>query len=86
MQWPLYRHLPDSELWDLIAYLKHGLKPVSNKIPENDESSDHWVSFYTPDRIGVYPFPVFPAGNEEFHLIEIGRRWRIANCPGQVSG
>jgi len=27
-----------------------------------------------------------PAGNEEFHLIEIGRRWRIANCPGQVSG
>jgi hypothetical protein len=66
MQWPLYRHLPDNELWDIIAYLKHGLKPVSNKIPENDESSDHWVSFYTPERIGVYPFPVFPAGNEEF--------------------
>jgi hypothetical protein len=66
MQWPLYRHLPDNELWDIIAYLKHGLKAVKNLVPENDESPDHWVSFYTPERIGVYPFPVFPAGNEEF--------------------
>ena len=66
MQWPLYRHLPDNELWDVIAYLKHGLKPVSNKVPDNDEPAAGWASFYTPDKIGVYPFPVFPAANEEF--------------------
>jgi hypothetical protein len=66
MQWPLYRHLPDNELWDIIAYLKHGLKPVSNKVPDNDEPPGGWASFYTPEKIGLYPFPVFPAGNEEF--------------------
>jgi mono/diheme cytochrome c family protein len=66
MQWPLYRHLPDNELWDIIAYLKHGLKAVSNKVPDSEGPPDFWVSFYTPDMIGVYPFPVFPAGNEEF--------------------
>jgi hypothetical protein len=66
MQWPLYRHLPDNELWDIIAYLKHGLKAVKNLVPDNEEPSDHWISFYTPARIGVYPFPVFPGGNEEF--------------------
>jgi hypothetical protein len=66
MQWTLIRHMPDNEIWDIIAYLQHGLKPVSNKVPDNEEPADHWVSFYTPDRIGVYPFPVFPAGNEEF--------------------
>jgi mono/diheme cytochrome c family protein len=66
MPWPFFRHLPDNELWDIIAYLRHGIKAVSNKVPENDEPADHWVSFYTPDKIGVYPFPVFPGGNEEF--------------------
>lgn len=66
MQWPLYRHLPDNELWDIIAYLQHGLKPVSNKVLDNEEPADHWISFYTPANIGVYPFPVFPGKGEEF--------------------
>jgi len=27
-----------------------------------------------------------PAGNEEFHLIEVGSQWKIANCPGSAAG
>jgi hypothetical protein len=66
MPWPVWRHMPDDELWDLIAYLQHGIKPVSNKVPDNQEPPDHWASGYTPDKIGPYPLPAFPAGNEEF--------------------
>ena len=66
MPWPSYRYLPDNELWDIIAYLKHGIKAVSNKVPDSQEPPDHWASAYTPDQIGVYPFPVFPGANEEF--------------------
>lgn len=66
MPWPVWRLMSDAELWDMIAYLQHGIKPVSNKVPDNEEPPDHWASGYTPDKIGPYPIPPFPNANEEF--------------------
>jgi mono/diheme cytochrome c family protein len=66
MPWPAWRHMSDGELWDIVAYLQHGIKPVSNKVPDSEEPPDHWASAYTPDQIGLYPLPPYPAGGEEF--------------------
>jgi mono/diheme cytochrome c family protein len=66
MPWPSFRHLTDQELWDIAAYLKHGLKPVSNKVKDSEGPPDFWASAYTPERIGTYPAQTFPTSNEEF--------------------
>jgi hypothetical protein len=66
MPWHAIRHKPDQELWDIIAYLQHGIKPVSNKVEDSEGPPDFWASGYTADKIGPYPLPVFPAGSEEF--------------------
>jgi thiosulfate dehydrogenase len=66
MPWPAWRHMSDGELWDIIAYLQHGIKPVSNKVPDSDGPPDFWASAYTPDKIGPYPLPPYPSGNEVF--------------------
>jgi hypothetical protein len=57
--------MSDGELWDMIAYLKHGIKPVSNKVPDSEGPPDFWASSYTPDKIGPYPLPPYPAASEE---------------------
>jgi mono/diheme cytochrome c family protein len=67
MPWPSFRHLPDEQLWEIVAYLKHGLRPVSNKVPDSEGPPDFWASSYTPDQVGPYPLPPFPAGNEQFN-------------------
>jgi hypothetical protein len=66
MPWPTLRHLPDNELWDIIAYVKHGIKAVSNKVPDSEGPPDFWASSYTPGMIGPFPLPPYPAANEEF--------------------
>jgi hypothetical protein len=66
MPWPSFRHKPDEDLWAIVAYLKHGLKPISNVVPDSEGPPDHWASSYTPDQIGPYPFPAYPAGSETF--------------------
>ena len=66
MPWPSWRHMSDAELWDMIAYLQHGIKPVSNAVPDSQEPPDHWACSYTPDRIGPYPLPAYPAAGEEY--------------------
>jgi hypothetical protein len=67
MPWPGFRHYSDADLWGIVAYLKHGIKPVTNAVPANQGPPDHWASSYTPDKIGPYPLPAYPAGNETFH-------------------
>jgi hypothetical protein len=64
MPWPSFRHMPDQELWDIAAYLKKGLKPVTNKVEDSEGPPDFWASEYTPEKIGTYPAPVFPTANE----------------------
>jgi hypothetical protein len=66
MPWPSFRHMADGELWDIVAYLQHGIKPVSNKVKDSKGPTNHWASFYTEKKTGPYPLPPYPASNEEF--------------------
>jgi mono/diheme cytochrome c family protein len=64
MPWPAWRHMSDQQLWDIAAYLKRGLKPVTNKVPDSDGPPDFWASSYTVEKIGSYPAVAFPTANE----------------------
>jgi hypothetical protein len=66
MPWPAIRNMSDDDLWAIVAYLKHGIKPVSNAVPDSQAPPDFWASSYTPNKIGPYPLPAYPAGNETF--------------------
>jgi mono/diheme cytochrome c family protein len=64
MPWPSWRHMPDSDLWAIAAYLKRGVKPVSNRVADSDGPPDFWASEYTLEKIGPYPATPFPSANE----------------------
>lgn len=64
MPWPAFRHMSDRELWDIVAYLKHGVLPVSNRVADSEGPPDFWASEYTPEKIGPYPMPPFPTARE----------------------
>jgi mono/diheme cytochrome c family protein len=66
MPWPSWRHMTDAELWSIAAYLKHGIKPVENKVPDSEGPPDFWASDYAPGVIGPFPITPYPAANEEF--------------------
>jgi mono/diheme cytochrome c family protein len=65
MPWPEWRHMTDQELWDIAAYLKHGVKPVSNRVADSEGPPDFWASAYTEEKIGPYPAAPFPTAQEE---------------------
>lgn len=65
MPWPAFRHMSDQELRDIAAYLKRGVKPVSNRVPDSEGPPDFWASEYTPEKVGSYPAPAFPAAGEK---------------------
>jgi mono/diheme cytochrome c family protein len=65
MPWPSFRHMSDADLWAIAAYLKRGLKPVRNLVQDSDGPPDFWASEYTAEKIGVYPAPAYPTGNEK---------------------
>ena len=65
MPWPAWRHMSDTELKAIAAYLKRGLKPVVNKVADSDGPPDFWASEVTPDKIGAYPALKFPTANEK---------------------
>jgi mono/diheme cytochrome c family protein len=64
MPWPSWRHMSDGELWDIAAYLKYGLKPVSNRVDDSEGPPDFWAGEYTEEKYGLYPAPPFPTVNE----------------------
>jgi hypothetical protein len=64
MPWPAWRHMPDQDLWDIAAYLKRGLKPVVNRVPDSEGPPDFWASEYTPAKIGTWPAASYPTANE----------------------
>jgi hypothetical protein len=66
MPWPSWRHMSDQELWDIIAYLKHGIKPVNQRVRDSEGPQNFWASEYTTAGIGTYPLPPFPAASEQF--------------------
>jgi alcohol dehydrogenase (quinone), cytochrome c subunit len=66
MPWPAFRHMPDADLWDIAAYLQHGVKPVHTAVHDPKVPKDYWASYYGPSKIGPFPLPPFPAAGEEF--------------------
>ena len=62
MPWASWRHMPDEDLWSIIAYLRHAVKPVSNKVALSDDTPDHWAD--AVKAAGPYPGPAFPTANE----------------------
>lgn len=64
MPWPAWRHLSDDELWAIAAYLKNGVKPVSNRVMDSEGPPDFWLSEYTSGKFGTYPAPAFPTDRE----------------------
>lgn len=64
MPWQSWRHESDEDLRAMAAYLKRGLKPVSNKVADSEGPPDFWASEYTPAKIGTYPAPKYPTANE----------------------
>jgi hypothetical protein len=65
MPWPAFRHMADEDLRAIAAYLKRGLKPVRNLVQDSDGPPDFWASEYTAEKIGTYPAPAYPTGNEK---------------------
>lgn len=64
MPWMNFRYMSDADLWAMIAYLRHGLKPVDNAVEASDATPDLWASEYTVEKIGRYPAPPFPTAHE----------------------
>jgi len=64
MPWPAYRHFSDEELRAIAAYLKNGVRPVPNRVPDSEGPHDFWASEYTVEKIGAYPAPPFPTARE----------------------
>jgi hypothetical protein len=64
MPWPGWRFMHDDDIRAVIAYLRHGLKPVANEVEASDAPADLWASEYTVEKIGPYPAPPFPAAHE----------------------
>ena len=64
MPWPEWRHMSDEELRDIAAYLKRGVRPVRNRVPDSEGPPDFWASEYTAEKIGAYPLPPFPTERE----------------------
>ena len=60
MPWPSWRFMTDQELWDITAYLKHGVKPVVNRVADSEGPPDFWAGDYSAKRIGTWPAPKFP--------------------------
>ena len=65
MPWPSWRHIPDADLWAIAAYLKTGVKPVTNRVQDSEGPPDFWASEYTVEKIGPFPAPPFPTANEK---------------------
>jgi mono/diheme cytochrome c family protein len=67
MPWLSFRHSPDQELWDMAAYLKRGVRPVSHRVRDSESPPDFWAGMLAPDSIGSPVLPPFPTAYEELH-------------------
>jgi mono/diheme cytochrome c family protein len=90
MPWPSWRHIPDEDLWAIAAYLKHGVKPVSNRVADSQGPPDFWAGAYTAENIGTYPAPAFPTAMEvmptdpniDVDLVRTGRQLVLQHACG----
>jgi mono/diheme cytochrome c family protein len=63
MPWAYFRDQSDRDNWAIVAYLKEGIKPVRNQVPENTAPGGT-----RPDCAPLFqnlqPLPDYPAANE----------------------
>lgn len=64
MPWNSWRHMRDQDLWDMAAYLKRAVRPVSHRVEDSDGPPDFWASAWADSVIGSYPSPAFPTAQE----------------------
>ena len=65
MPWPVFRHMPDQDLWDIAAYLLRGVRPVEHLVADSEGPPDFWAAFYaTNPWVGTYPVAPFPTAQE----------------------
>lgn len=83
MPWLWWRFMRDDELWAIAAYLKHGLRPVSHRVPDSGAPPDLWASEYTMDKIGTHVLAPFPTQHEE--LRDPARRDQVLQGRALVS-
>ena len=92
MPWMAWRHMPDQDLWAIAAYLKSGLKPVTNKVADSERPPDFWASEMTVEKIGPYPAYSHPTANEVVPATDLDkvRRGRflaiVKDCGGCHGG
>jgi len=67
MPWSNWRHMSDDDLWAMVAYLKHGIKPVNNAVPDGTAPGDFWASASTNGANGPVTLPAYPATGEVFN-------------------
>jgi mono/diheme cytochrome c family protein len=65
MPWMEFRRMGDEQLWAVIAYLRHAVRPFSHRVPDSHAPPDFWASELRPERIGPPTAPPFPTANEE---------------------
>lgn len=63
MPWPAFRHMTDTELMAIAAYLKRAVKPVDHFIADSEGPPDFWAGLYG-QFIGPHVTPAFPTANE----------------------
>ena len=66
MPWTSFRHLSDTDIWSIVAYIKHGVKAVSNTVPDSQSPPGGWASSYTSAKVGPDQLATYPAANEQF--------------------
>lgn len=65
MPWPAFRFKSDLELKAMVAYLKRGVKPQTNKVVPSEGPPDFWAGLYTMfGAIGPTTIPPFPSERE----------------------
>ena len=63
MPWAYFRDQSDRDNWAIVAYLKEGIKPIRNQVPENTtpgETRPDCAPFFQ----NLQPLPNYPAANE----------------------
>lgn len=63
MPWLAFRHMSDHELRAIAAYIKRGVRPVTNRVQDSEGPPDFWAGTYA-QIIGTRPPAPFPTANE----------------------
>lgn len=63
MPWAYFRDQSDRDIWAIVAYLKEGIKPIRNQVPENTAPGGTRPDC-APFFQNLQPLPDYPGANE----------------------